>query len=417
MKDYKKHFPFFKANPTHVYLDSACMGLKPEPVIKAITDYYEKYSSCAGRGNYSLSKELSEIIEHSRDCIAQLIGAKSKREIVFTRNTTESINLIANTFPFEKNARVIITEKEHNSNHCIWRELESKGIIRLTIIDVNEDNTFSLDILEDELKKGDVQLVSTIHVSNMDGIVNPAKDIARLAHAYGSKMLFDGAQAVPHIKTDVQDIDADFYAFSVHKMYGPSGMGILYIKSDHFNLLGNYTVGGDTIKNTFIDRAPEYKSVPYRFEGGLQNFGGISGTGAAACFIRDIGYEAIEERTSYLNSKFREFLRQYEEIFIIGDTAEPGCTTAFFLRRFSRTTDRDLNIGERIDRDYSIIMRTGLFCVNPYFDNRERKGMFRKVWYPAIRASFGFYNDEDDLERLIKAMKNIIEEYSKWPLM
>ncbi len=420
MKNYKELFPFFKNNPGAVYLDSACMGLKPQKVINSINNYYTKFSSCSGRAAYSLSNDLHYKIEDARDNLRKLINAKSKKELIFTRNTSESINILANIFPFEKGDRVIITEKEHNSNHCVWKELSNQEKIRLTILDVNEDNTFNMEFLEEQLKKGDVKLVSVIHVSNLDGIKNPVKEITEIAHKYGAYVLIDAAQSVPHIPVDVQDINADFMAFSIHKMYGPTGMGILYVKSQLFDKLSLYNVGGDTIRNTFIKKMPEYKSFPYRYEAGLQNYAGMLGAGSAVEFINEITYEEIEKRTNYLNLKFREFLKNYEEIFIIGDTDKKdsltGITT-FFIKKFTLTNEKDVCIGKRFNEEYNIMLRTGYFCVNPYFDNREQKGMIKKVWFPAIRVSFNFYNDEEDLSIIEKAIKYTLNNLKEWPIL
>ncbi|HAF08182.1 MAG: Cysteine desulfurase [candidate division TA06 bacterium 32_111] len=420
MKDYKKYFPFFKYNPKKVYLDSACMGLKPYKLIESINEYYLKYSICAGRSTYRLSKELEERLDISREKISKLINAKSKREIVWTRNTTESINLFARSFKYEKDRRrVIITEKEHNSNHCVWKELSKKGIIELTILDSNRDNTFNLNILEDQLKKGDVILVSTVHVSNLDGIENPIKKIADLSHKYGAYIFIDAAQSVPHTKVDVVENSIDFMAFSIHKIYGPTGLGVLYVKNDLFDKIDLYNVGGDTIKNTFILKDPEYRTYPYRYEAGLANFSAIYSVSSIVDFVEKIGYENIEKRVNYLNNLFRKFLKNYEEIKIIGDTDDrnvKGITT-FFIKKFTRFSEDEETIGEKFDRKYGILLRTGFFCVNPYFDNRERKGEINPLHYPAIRASFGFYNDEDDLEKLEKSIKSILKSLKGWPTL
>lgn len=421
MKNYKKYFPFFKNNPKKVYLDSACMGLKPYTVIKSINEYYLKYSICAGRSTYKLSKDLEEKLDISREKIAKLINAKSKREIVWTKNTTESINILAKSFRFEKDKkRVIITEKEHNSNHCVWKELSKKGIINLTILDVNKDNTFNLEMLEEQLKKGDVGIVSTVHISNLDGIENPIKKISELTHKYGAYLLIDAAQSVPHTKVDVSKNSIDFLAFSIHKLYGPTGLGVLYVKSELFDKLDLYNVGGDTIRNTFIDKDPEYRTYPYKYEAGLAYFSGIYGVSSVVDFINKIGYQNMEERINLLNNRFRQFLKQFEEIKIIGDIESEdkikGITT-FFIKKFTRFSENDPTIGEKLDKKYNILLRTGFFCVNPYFDNREKRGEINPIYYPAIRASFGFYNDEEDLEKLEKSIKGILNSLKGWPTL
>lgn len=419
MKNYKYLFPFYKKHPDAVYLDTACMGLKAEPVISSIDDYYMNYSVCAGRAPYRLSVELTDKLERSREKLASLINARSRREIVFTRNTSESINMLANAFPFKKGDRVVITDKEHNSNHCVWKELQKKGMINLTILEVNDDNTFPLDRFTDILSKGDTALVSVVHISNLDGIENPVEDIVTASHKFGAKVLIDAAQSVPHTYVDVQKTGADFMAFSIHKIYGPSGMGILYVRNEHFAELSLYNVGGDTIRNTYIKKDTEYRSYPYSYEAGLQDFAGMLASGAAADFVMEIGYEAIEERTDTLNRKFREFIRQFDEISIIGDAdidKVKGITT-FLIRKFTRMNESDITIGERMDRDFEIMLRTGFFCVNPYFDGRERTGKINPAHYPPIRVSFGFYNDENDLDKVQTAVKEILYDLKEMPVI
>jgi cysteine desulfurase/selenocysteine lyase len=417
--NYKSLFPFYDNNPDAVYLDTACMGLKPRRVIDSVCRYYTHYSTCAGRAPYRLSQELSDKMEESRDAVAALINARSKREIIFTRNTSESINMLANIFPFKGGKRVIISEKEHNSNHCVWKELEKKGKIKLTILDVNNDNTFNLDLFESEMKKNDVALVSLIHISNLDGIENPIKKIAEITHKYNALILVDGAQSVPHARVDVQDLNIDFLAFSMHKVYGPTGIGILYVANEHFKDFSLYNVGGDTIRNTFIEKETEYRSYPYRYEAGLQDFAHIYACKSACDFVNEIGYENMEERIEPLNCEFRDFLRKYEEVQIIGD-CDIACVkgiTTFVIKKFTRFSEKDPSIGELLDKRHNIMLRTGFFCVNPYFDNRERKKLLNPAHYPPIRVSFGFYNDRKDLETLKSGISEILESLKDWPII
>lgn len=417
--DYKKLFPFYESNPSAVYLDTACMGLKPKKVIDAIGEYYTKYSTCAGRAPYALSQELTTRIEDSRQSVASLINARSRREIIFTRNTSESLNLLANIFPFGDKERVIITEKEHNSNHCVWKELEKKGRISLTILDVNDDNTFNLQRLEDELRKGGVALVSVIHISNLDGIENPISEICSLSHSYGALVAVDGAQSVPHCSVDVRKTDMDFLAFSMHKVYGPTGIGILYVKNEHFKDLSLYNVGGDTIRNTYIERETEYRSYPYRYEAGLQDFANLYALKSACDFVNEIGYDKMEERIEPLNCEFRDFLRKHEEVSIIGD-CDMACVkgiTTFVIRKFTRFSEKEPSVGELLDRKYSIMLRTGFFCVNPYFDSRERRKKINPAHYPPIRVSFGFYNDRRDLDVLKEGFSEIFDSLKEWPVI
>ncbi|PIP13096.1 MAG: hypothetical protein COX48_05210 [bacterium (Candidatus Stahlbacteria) CG23_combo_of_CG06-09_8_20_14_all_34_7] len=417
--NYKKLFPFYDNNPDAVYLDTACMGLKPRKVIDSICNYYTHYSTCAGRAIYRLSQDLSIKIDESRGAVASLINASSKKEIIFTRNTSESINILANIFPFNKRKRVIISEKEHNSNHCVWKELEKRGKIKLTILDVNNDNTFNLELFENEMKKNDVALVSLVHISNLDGIENPIKQISEITHKYNSLIFIDGAQSVPHTKVDVQALGIDFLAFSMHKVYGPTGIGILYIKNEHFKDLSLYNVGGDTIKNTYIKKETKYKSYPYKYEAGLQDYANILGCKAACDFVNEIEYNKMEEGIDLLNREFREFLHKYEEIQIIGDCnilSVKGITT-FLIKKFTRFSEKDLSIGEILDRRHNIMLRTGFFCVNPYFDNRERKNLLNPIYYPPIRVSFGFYNDNKDLEVLKNGISEILESIKDWPVI
>ena len=402
----RQDFPILKSGV--IYFDNACSTLRPKSVIQAVSKYYEEYPVCADRGVYSLSKTLSEKCEDARREVANFINAQMAKEIIFTKNTTEAINLIANSFEFKEGDVILTTDKEHNSNLLPWQKIaKSKGLsVKLTRS--NQDNTFDLGAFETELKNGGVKLVAIGLVSNLDGVTVPAKEVIQLAHQYGALVLLDAAQAAPHQEINVSSLDVDFIAFSGHKMLGPSGTGVLYGKAHLLEKLNPFLLGGATVKDSFYDKDFELGDVPERFEAGLQNYAGIIGLGEAVKYIKKIGFDSIEEHEKKLNKIVAEGIKNIPNLKIIGpqDSSLRGGIVSFY---FDIPDFNGHGVAYLLDKKYNICIRSGKHCVHSWFNAREIKG--------SLRASFYLYNTEDEARKFVEALKNIdLKEANNQPV-
>ncbi len=423
----RNDFPalFEKRNGKYpIYFDNACMTLKPKPVIDAILEYYMKFPACGGEGRSAhwFSHEINKRIEKSRETIAKFIGAKSEKEIVFIRNTTEGINIIANGYPWKNGDKVLTTTKEHNSNLYPWKDLEKKGLIEYYYLPFRDDYTFDLEGFEKTVKEKGITFVSMGITSNLDGYTIPFRDITEIAHKYGAKVLFDGAQYIPHNKIDVVDTDVDFLSFSIHKMCGPSGLGILYGKYTLLKEVEPFIKGGGMISDTFLDKDPIYLDPPHRFEAGLQDYAGMIGAGASAKYLMDIGLENIahyeEELNTYLDERLKALPAYGEEFSIIGPSSpdkRSGITTLIFNRKGVLYLDDDppkIGIASLLDAWENIMVRSGEFCVNAWFNfykiSRERE---------KVRASLYFYNTKEEIDIFVDSIQRIVSlpEYKMLP--
>src|SRR3989344_299423 len=284
----RKDFPIL-AKPI-IYFDNACMSLKPKQVIGKMNEYYTEYTACAGRSQHDFGVKLETEVSKARLQLRKFINAKTDNEIIFTRNTTEGINLIANSFGLLRGDEVILSDKEHNSNLIPWLKLAKKGI-KLRFVESNPDNTFNIVNFQKAFS-GNTKLVSVVHTSNLDGVTNPLKEIVRLAHAKNVPVLADAAQSMPSQDIDVNSLDVDLLAFSGHKMLGPSGTGVLYGKMAMLEKLDQFMVGGDTVTDSRYD-GYEPEEIPARFEAGLQNYSGIIGVAEACRYLEKIGKENV----------------------------------------------------------------------------------------------------------------------------
>lgn len=393
----RKDFPLLCENKPPIYFDNACMPLRPKQVIKAVTDYYTKFPACAGRSNHTLSRIVDEKVHATRVKMQKFIGAKDAREVVFVKNTTEAINIVARSFPFNKGDVILTSGKEHNSNLLVWQlRSKDKGIVH-DVIPFNDDNTFNLDALESLLvkHKGKVKLVSLAHTSNLDGVSVPAKDIVKLCHEHGAKVLFDCAQAIAHKPFDVIDVDADFICFSGHKMMGPTGIGVLYGKLDILEMLSHDTVGGESVTDsTYVDA--KWGGLPHKFEAGLQHYAGIIGLGAACDYISSIGKENILVHEIKLNEYVTKEFVKIPEITLIGPKeAELRSGVISFTIAGWEPSD----VGMFLD-EANIMLRCGHHCVSSWFNHKKIKG--------SIRASFNVYNTLDEVKAFVNEIKKII---------
>ena len=370
-----------------IYFDNACMTLKPKQVIDAINDYYLDYSACAGRSIHKLGSEVTIRYNEARDKIRKFINARESREIIFTKNTTESINLLARSLKFKKGDIILTTDREHNSNLIPWHIQKKLRGVNHKVVKSNEDNTFNLERFEN-LMSNKVKIVSMVHTSNLDGYTIPDNEIIKIAHDYGALVLLDGAQSAPQVSINVQKLDVDFFAFSIHKMLGPTGIGVLYGK---YNLLKNlepFMVGGNTVEKSTYNSYSLLDS-PEKFEAGLQNYAGAIGASAAAEYIMKIKKENIGEYIYKLNSYISSEIINIPGINIIGpaDPALRGGIISFNIENYEPH-----NIAIFLD-EVNIMVRSGVFCVHSWFDAHNIKG--------AVRVSLYVYNTIEECRILI----------------
>ncbi|MDO8660631.1 MAG: cysteine desulfurase [Candidatus Woesearchaeota archaeon] len=378
----RKDFPVLKKQ---IYFDNACMSLKPVQVMNKMNEYYSEYTACAGRSIHSWSRKVEEEVVKARKQVAHLINSH-ENEIVFTRNTTEGINLVANSFSSKD--EVVISDKEHNSNLIPWLKKKAK----LIVVPTNSDGTFNLDAYEKAITKN-TRLVSITHTSNIDGVENPIKEIAQIAHNNGAVCLIDGAQGVPSKQVDVRKLGIDLLAFSGHKMLGPTGTGVLFGKKEVLKKLDQFIVGGETVKDSnYTSYTPD--DVPMKFEAGLQDYAGILGLGEACKYLEQVGLNKIENHELKLNKIISEGLESEEKITVLGpEVQKRSGIFSFMLKGIDMH-----HIAKMLDTQ-QIMVRSGVHCCHSWFNNRKLAG--------SVRASVYIYNTEEEAHTFVQEMKKI----------
>jgi cysteine desulfurase/selenocysteine lyase len=377
-----------------VYLDNAATTQKPRAVLEAERDIYERYYANIHRGVHLLSVESTEAYERVREKVRDFIHASDSREIVFVRGTTEAINLVASSFGRARvgpGDEVLITALEHHSNIVPWQLLcEEKGA-RLRVVPMNDRGELLLDDLS-RLLSEKTRILALAHLSNALGTVNPVSEIVRMAHARGIPVLIDGAQAVPRLSVDVQALDCDFYAFSGHKIYGPTGIGVLYGKSAMLESMPPYQGGGDMISSVTFEKTT-FNVLPYKFEAGTPNIAGVIGLGAAIDYVQAIGIDPIERHEGELLTDATARISAIPGVRVIGTAAHKGGVLSFTIAGV-----HPHDIGTVLDRE-GVAVRTGHHCAQPVMD-------FFKV--PATaRASFGLYNKREEVDALIAGIHEV----------
>ena len=393
---YRKDFPILNSDDSPVYLDSACMTLRPQAVIDAITDYYTNYPACGGRSVHKLSWQVTENFEMARDSLRRFMGAEKSSEIVFTKNATESMNIVANGLNLKQGDRVLTSDKEHNANVVPWHHLAKYKGIKYDVLPAKDNYYFDIEALKESLDSK-TKLFSFVHTSNLDGHTNPAKEIVEICHDKGIRVMIDTAQSAPHKEVNVVDLDVDFAAVSAHKFCGPSGMGALYGKYDELKELIPTYVGGSTVVNsTYKDY--ELLPPPSCFEPGLQNYAGAIGSGAAAEYIMDIGRDNIQEHENKLNKLMTKELADVESLNLVGpsDANQRGGIFSFNVDGWDPT-----EIAMHLDEEYNVAIRSGMHCVHSWFNSRGIKG--------TARASVYLYNNENDVLSFTNAIKESVE--------
>lgn len=392
-----------------IYFDSACMALKPVQVLEAIEYYYRYLGACggAGRSTHSLGEETTYLTEAARQKVASFINAKSPNEIVWTRNTTEALNLIASTISVEKGQNFVTTTLEHHSGMLPFYKRARQEGIELRLVEAQEDGQFNLADFEAKIDDN-TRIVSLVHASNLTGTIAPLKEIVEIAHDHGALVVSDEAQYVPHRKLDVQALDVDFAAISMHKALGPTGVGILYGKYDLLEELDMFLVGGDVIEDVIYKDnqiIPKYLPPPHKFEAGLQNYAGMMGAGAAVDYLKNIGMDKIHEREQYLGKKLLEGMLEFDQFDILGpkDPKLRSALVAFYPKSDAIThNDIAIYMNEMLP-SHKIMMRAGGHCVHPF---QYQIGLDPSKGKGTVRASLYIYNTPNEIEVFLGALED-----------
>jgi cysteine desulfurase/selenocysteine lyase len=379
-----------------IYFDNAATNQKPKMVIDAISGYYEGYNANIHRGIHTLSEKATKAFEETRTKLQQFINAAESEEVIFTKGTTESINLVTNTYGrafINEGDEIIISTMEHHSNIVPWQLLcqEKKAVLK--IIPVSDSGEI---IYEEYLKllSSKTKFVSIVFASNSLGTINPVKDIIDEAHKVGAKVLLDGAQSTAHLHVDVQALDCDFYALSAHKMYGPTGVGALYGKRELLEAMPPYQGGGEMIKDVSFEETT-YNDIPYKFEAGTPNIGDVVAFGKSIDFINEIGKDQIAKHESELLSYATQELKEIDGLKIIGEAKEKVSVVSFIIDGI-----HPFDVGQMMDAR-GVAVRTGHHCTQPLMTRYGIEG--------TIRASFAIYNTKEEIDVMVEGITKIVK--------
>lgn len=400
--EYKKDFPIFK-NREISYLDNGATTQKPEVVINAINDFYKKYNANPHRGSYTLSVEATKMYEDTRKKIAKFINAKSVEEIIFSKNASESLNLIAYSYGLSnlrKDDEVVISIMEHHSNLVPWQYVTKKTSSKLKYMYINKD----FELSEEEIKEkitNKTKIVAITQVSNVLGTVNNVKEIIKYAHEKGAIVVVDAAQSIQHMKIDVQDLNADFLVFSGHKMLAPLGIGVLYGKKELLNKMNPFIMGGDMIEYVY-EQETTFASLPNKFEAGTQNVEGVIGLGYAIDYIEKIGYKKIEEIEKEIVGYAREELGKLDfiEMYITPNIKKHVSVISFNIKGI-----HPHDVASILDTQ-GVCIRSGNHCAQPLLRYLNLDS--------TCRASFYIYNNKEDVDKLVIALKKAYKMFEKY---
>ncbi len=399
VNEIRKDFPILSRTVNgkpFVYFDNGATAQKPQSVIDAISHYYSYQNSNIHRGVHTLSREITIAYEEARKTIQLHLNAKQASEIVFTKGTTESINLVAHCFgnlAITEGDEIIITHMEHHSNIVPWQQLciEKKAVLKY--IPINQDGELILEELP-KLITPKTKLVSFTHISNTLGTINPVKEIiVTIRSLSNAAILIDGAQAVPHLKPDVQDLDCDFYVFSGHKLFGPTGVGVLYAKEEWLQKFGPYQTGGGTIKTVTLEKT-EFADSPLKFEAGTPHIEGGIGLAAAIKYVTEVGFENIQKHEDDLLQYATKQLNEIDGVVIYGNAKHKTSVISFNV-----SSIHPFDIGTLLDK-YGVAIRSGHHCTQPLWQFYNVPG--------TIRASFAFYNTFEEVDVFIESLKKSI---------
>lgn len=403
LKNIRMQFPTLRQEAAPAYLDNACVTLKPDGVVEAINDYYTKTPGCGGRSVHRYGTKVSRATSDARIKLQKFLNAESASEVVFTRNATHSLNQVAHGMKWETGDVVLTTDREHNSNLVPWLQLEKEKGVDHRVVASNPDNTFDIEAFEKACSDAGEQLkmVSMSQVGNLDGVQIPIKEIARIAHDHGALICVDGAQSTPHMKVDVQDLDVDFMAFSIHKMCGPSGMGGLWGRYDLLENLRTIQSGGQTVSSSTYDSI-EWAKPPARFEGGLGNFSGIMATGAAIDFLSQYNMDDIHEHEIKLNRIMTDGIKDLPGVEIIGP-ADPKHRGGICSILLDDLPAHDIAI--LLDEAAGVMVRSGQHCVHSWFNARGHTN-------GSLRASAYMYNTEEEANLFAETFSEAVHAFS-----
>ncbi len=398
----RQDFPILERsiyNKPLIYLDNGATTQKPRCVVEAISEGYYNTNANIHRGVHFLSQEATEAHENARKRVQKFLNAESSDEIIFTRGTTEAINLAASSYGdkfLKEGDEVILSEMEHHANIVPWQMLrERKGIV-IKVIPMNDKQELDMEAYR-SLFTENTKFVSVTHVSNVLGTVNPVKEIIDIAHSHNAKVLIDGAQSVPHLKVDVQALDADFYVFSAHKIYGPTGIGVLYGKKELLDAMPPYQGGGEMIATVSFDKTV-YNELPYKFEAGTPDYIGSTALARALDYVEDIGLENIEAYEAELLEYATSELKQIPGVKIYGNASHKSAVLSFLINDIHH-----YDMGMILDKQ-GIAVRTGHHCAQPLMSALGIEG--------TVRASFSFYNTKDEIDMFIRGVKRAVDMFS-----
>ena len=397
IKDIRKNFPNLSVNYQGndlIYFDNAATTLKPQLVIDSVIRHYKEYTANVHRGIHFLSEKATLEFDASREKVRNFINADSNEEIVFTKGATESINMIAQTYGrtfFEQGDEIIISEMEHHSNIVPWQILCEQIGCKLKIIPINDSGELDCAKL-DELITDRTKILSIVYISNALGTINPIDKLIKKAHDKGTIVLIDAAQAVSHMPVDVKKLDCDFLVFSGHKIFGPTGIGVLYGKKSLLEKMPPYQSGGDMILSVDFDKTI-YNKLPYKFEAGTPNIAGVLGLGSALDYVKAIGWDKIMKYEQHLKDYMQDKLSKNEDLKLIGTAKEKSCVFSFIVKDVHAH-----DVGTLLSQK-AIAIRTGHHCTQP---------IMKHFKIPATaRASLSFYNTEEEIDKFIEALKSI----------
>ncbi|MEU7895982.1 cysteine desulfurase [Nonomuraea sp. NPDC049152] len=392
----REDFPFLRQGEPLIYLDNAATTQKPRAVLDALIDYYTRSNSNVGRGYYRLSMESTERYEHARAVVQRAVGARHPEEVIFTRSTTDATNLVVDTLGrrlVRAGDEVVVTGMEHNSNLLPWRRLCEETGAELVVVPVNPQGR--VDTADFAAVLGPrTRLAAVAHVSNVLGTVNPVRELIAEAHRHGVIVMVDGAQAVPHRPVDLAELEADFYCFSGHKVYGPMGIGVLYGRRELLAELPPYQVGGGTVKGVTFAEPVEYVPVPNRLEAGTPHVAGAVALAAAFEYLEGLGWEAVRRHDETLVRTTLEAVADLEGVHVVGDPGSDPCGIVSLAFEGLHPYD----VGGHLDR-HGIAVRCGVHCASTFLDHLGLVG--------TVRISFGVYNTPAEIERLHEVLSTV----------
>ncbi len=403
IKKIRNDFPTLQGEHSPAYLDNACVTLKPESVLKVINDYYTQTPGCGGRSVHRYGTKISKQTSNARIKLQKFLNAKNSNEVVFTRNATHSLNQVAHGMKWHEGDVVLTTDREHNSNLVPWLQLEQERGIDHRVVPSFPDNTFDIEAFEAACADaGDkLKMVSMSQIGNLDGVQVPIKEITRIAHDFGALVCVDGAQSTPHMRVDVQDLDIDFLAFSIHKMCGPSGMGGLWGKYELLDNLRTIQSGGQTIANATYDSI-EWAKPPARFEGGLGNFSGMMATGAAIDYLSSFDMNEVHEHEIRLNRIMTDGIKDLPGVDIIGPE-NPKLRGGICSVLMNELPAHDIAL--LLDEAAGVMVRSGQHCVHSWFNSRGFDN-------GSLRASAYLYNTEDEARLFAETFAEAVHAFS-----